>query len=127
MLFRSAPVPAPAPAPEPVLVSDAAIVEKLANAEQADKNRIVSVYEGLRTVMGRDKGENIKTTEKFSMLQAKTLNMAIDTPGKYPGLDEAIESVFAKALGTDAVVVVTPEVLANIVAACDTVINSAKK
>lgn len=126
-----APAPAPAPvapvAPEPVAPVDDLIVSLLARADRADKNRIASVYEGLRTVLSRDKGENIKTTEKFSLVHARTLRLAIDTPGKYPGLDEAIEAVFSKAIGTDDVVSVTKETLDKLIAACDIIINSAQK
>lgn len=127
----SLPSPAPGPAPvppvvpEPVLTDDA-LVTLLANADAGDKNRIVGVYTGLHTVMARDNGVSIKNTEKFSLLHARTLKLAIDTPGKYPGLDEAIEGVFLKALGTDDVVPMTPEMLAKVLTACDIIINSAK-
>lgn len=127
----SLPKPAPQPAgpvtPVPVGEVDNDVVARLSAASREDKDRVVSAYVGLRTVMARDKGEGIKTTEKFAMLHARTLNLAIDTPGKYAGLDEAIEAVFARALGTDDSVVVTPEVLAKVLTACDIIVNSARK
>lgn len=124
-----APAPAPAPTPAPVAppVVDDAIVALLANADRADKNRIVSVYEGLRTVASRDQGTRIKTTEKLAAVHAATLQLAIDTPGKYPGLDEAIENLFQTTLGTDDELSMTPDTLAKVLSFCDVMINSAKK
>lgn len=110
---------------------DAAVVKLLAPADRAEKNRVISVYTGLKTVLARDKGQRINTTEKWEEVQAATLQMAIDEPGKYPGLDEAIEAVFVAAVkddNTDATVVnaVTPEMQAKLVKACDILIASAK-
>lgn len=110
---------------------DAQVVKLLASADQADKNRIVSVYTGLKTVLTRDNGKRINTTEKWEEVQAQTLQMAIDTPGKYAGLDEAIEAVFVAAVkddNTDPTVVnpVTPEMQAKLVKACEILIASAK-
>jgi hypothetical protein len=127
----SMPDPAPTPVapvvPEPVRPADDTIVTLLATAAAADTARIAGVYEGLRTVLARDKGENVKTTEKFAVVHGRTLRLAIDTPGKYVGLDEAIEAVFAKALGTDDVLAVNKETLDKLLAACDIIINSAQK
>lgn len=110
---------------------DAQIVKLLAPATRAEKSRIVSVYTGLKTVLTRDNGKRINTTEKWEEVQAQTLQMAIDEPGKYEGLDEAIEAVFAAAVAdenTDATVVnaVTPEMQAKLIKACDILIVSAK-
>jgi hypothetical protein len=123
------PTPTPAPTPEPpaVVVVDDTIVSLLANADRADKARIVSVYEGLRHVLARDQGARVNTTEKLAELQANTLQLAIESPGKYPGLDEAIETSFVAAMGTDDVLSVTPEVVTKLLAWCDLIINSAKK
>lgn len=122
-----APEPAVPVAPEPARPVDDTIVGLLVNADAADKARIASVYEGLRTVLARDKGENVKTTEKFALVHAKTLQLAIETPGKYGALDEAIEGVFSRTLGTDDVLAVTDETLGKLLAACDVIINSAQK
>lgn len=120
-------VPDPAPAPvAPAVDSDAEIVDLLRAAAQPDKARIVGVYTGLRTVLLRDGGKRVTTTEKFADLQANTLQLAIDTPGKYPGLDVAIERVFAAAVGTKDVVAVTPEMQKSLVHACDVIIASAR-
>jgi len=118
-------VPTPAPV-VPAGTGDAEIVDLLKSAAPADKARIVDVYTGLRTVLLRDGGKRVTTTEKFADLQANTLQLAIDTPGKYSGLDVAIERVFATAVGTKDVVAVTPDMQKSLVQACDVIIASAR-
>jgi hypothetical protein len=110
---------------------DATVAKLLAPASRAEKNRVVGVYSGLKTVLTRDNGKRINTTEKWEEVQAQTLQMAIDEPGKYEGLDEAIEAVFVAAVkddNTDPTVVnpVTPEMQAKLIKACDVLIASAK-
>ena len=106
--------------------TDAAIVALLSKADAADRARIVSVYTGLETVLKRDNGKLVTNTEKLALVQANTLVTAIETPGKYPGLDKEIERVFLAAVGTDDVVPVTPELVNKLAAACALIINSAK-
>lgn len=111
---------------------DAKIVELLSGAASADKARVVGVYLGLRTVLTRDAGKRVNTTEKLEELQANTLQMAIEKPGKYPGLDDAIEAVFQNAVKSakaDASVVnpMTPEIQAAVIKACEIVIVSAQQ
>jgi hypothetical protein len=94
------PVP-PAPVvPEPVVVKDPKIAELLANATPADKSRVRGIYSGMATVIKRDKGQLIKTTEQLALWQANTLKNAVDPEmkGKYPGLDVAIEAVFDRKI-----------------------------
>lgn len=115
---------------EPAATPDAEIVKLLSGASAAEKARIVSVYRGLKAVLAKDNGARVNTTEKWEEVQASTLNLAIDTPGKYAGLDEAIEAVFYNAVhdaDTDASVVnaVTPLMQAKLVKACDIIIASA--
>lgn len=110
---------------------DPRVKKALAGASANDKARIIGVYRGLRNVMTRDNAARVNTTEKWAELQARTLQMAIETPGKYPGLDTAIEAVFFDAVqdeNTDASVVnaITPEIQSKLVKACDIVIASAK-
>lgn len=107
-------------------IPDSAIVSLLSDASDNDRTRIVGVYTGLRTVLLRDKGARVSNTEKLAELQANTLQLAIDEVGKYPGLDVAIDNVFKKVVGTDDVVAVTPQVVSNLVKACETVIVSAQ-
>jgi hypothetical protein len=123
----SLPVATPDAVVVPVGETDAAIVGILEDATDEDKARVVSVYEGMQYVLKRDNGKRINTTDKFSDWQANTLQLAVETPGKYPGLDKAIEAVFARVVGTDDVVSATPEVQQKLIKACEIVAASAKK
>jgi len=114
--------------PEDVITAfpDDVIVSLLRKAPATDRARIVGVYSGLRTVLMRDKGVRVSNTEKLAELQANTLQLAINEVGKYPGLDVAIDNVFKKVVGTDDVVAATPQIVSNLVKACETVIVSAQ-
>jgi hypothetical protein len=114
----------PAPVPAPPSETDAKIVSVLAGADSADLARVASIYTGLRTVLARDKGEFVNNTERFAVLQANTLKLAVEQVGKYPGLDVAIENVFKTAVATDDVSPMTPELTAALCKACDIIINS---
>ena len=104
------------PEPQPLMAvvagadAEPEIVKLLTGADTADKIRIYDVYTGLITVLNRDAGKRVSTTEKLAELQENTLQLAIDKPGKYPGLDEAIERVFLAAVGTDDVMPGNPAV-----------------
>jgi hypothetical protein len=54
------------------------------------------------------------------------LQLAIDTPGKYKGLDDAIETVFLKTVGTD-VMPNNPDTQKKLVTACEIIANSATR
>lgn len=121
----------PVATPEIDAKPDAKIVEILAGAAPRDRARVVGVYLGLREVLKRDVGKRVNTTEKLEELQANTLQLAIEKPGKYDGLDEAIETVFknaVKAAKADPAVVnpMTPEIQASVIKACEVVIVSAQ-
>lgn len=118
------PTPEPTPVPVPPAETDARIVGVLTNATPEDRARIASIYTGLRTVLARDNGEFVNNTERFAVLQANTLKLAVEQVGRYPGLDTGIESVFNAAIGTDDVVSLTPDVVAALCKACDIIINS---
>jgi hypothetical protein len=115
------------PAVAPNAEVDADIVVTLRNAEVADKRRVVGVYQGLKTVLTRDAGKRVANTEQWAELQARTLEMAIDTPGKYPGLDRQIEAVFLRCVGTDDVVPTNAETQRNLIRAADIIANSATR
>lgn len=106
---------------------DDKIVELLAKADAADKRRIDGMYSALAFIVKRDKGERVVTTEQWAALQARTLELAVEQPGKYSGLDAAIENVFLTTLGTDDVLPGSPEVQQKLVAACEKIANSARK
>jgi hypothetical protein len=111
--------------PSAPVVTDAKIVELLKDAAPEDRARIYGIYTGLKTVIARDNGQLVSTTDKWATLQANTLKLAVDKAGVYPGLDTAIEAVFLAAVGTDDVVSVTADVVAKLQTACDTIANSA--
>jgi hypothetical protein len=124
------PVKKPAAPVAPVAphATDAEIVKLLATADGADKQRVFDVYTALSKVLARDLAKppaRITTTEQWAEVQANTLQLAIDQPGKYPGLDKAIESVFLAKLGTDDVLPGTPDTQAKLIDACDTIASSA--
>ena len=128
LLFPNGPkLSKPTPAtPVVAHATDAKIVTLLANADAADKARINGIYTALVAVLKKDAGKRITTTEQWADLQANTLQLAIDTPGKYPGLDTAIEAVFMAKLGTDDVLSGTPETQAKLIDACETIASSAR-
>lgn len=122
------PKPKPTPAPVDVAVPvDAAVVKALANATPEDKAHVAGIYDAMAVVLKRDNGQRIKTTERLSDYQTNMLQLAVATPGKYEGLDVAIENVFKTQIGTDDVIVNTPETQQKILKACQIVAASARK
>lgn len=107
--------------------TDDAIVKLLAKADIKDKHRIQDVYEALIFWLRRDAGTRVITTEQWAELAANTQQTAIETPGKYPGLDAAIEAVFLRVVGTDDVLPNNAETQKKLIEACELVANSAKK
>jgi hypothetical protein len=119
----------PQPKPDvvtPVGETDSTMVALLRTADAADKARIVSVYEGMKRVISRDGGKRVSNTEKWAEFQANTLQLAIEQPGKYPGLDVAIDNVFLKQVGTDDVIPTNPETQQKLLKACEIIVNSAR-
>lgn len=120
--------------PEPAKPVDAvdvevspAIVKALAEATPEDKAHVAGTYDGMLRVISRDKGKRIKTTERWADFQANTLQLAIETPGQYSGLDVAIEEVFKTQLGTDDVLPTDEATQQKIIKACQIVSASARK
>lgn len=120
------PSPKPVPAPVEVEVSDE-IVKALAKATAEDKAHVVGIYDAMAVVLKRDNGQRIKTTERWADYQSNMLRLAVPEPGKYEGLDVAIEAVFLKQLGTDDVMSNTPETQQKLIKACQIVAASARK
>ena len=114
-------------APVAPKVTDKTLLEILKPATPEDLARINGVYSALGVVLARDGGERVNTTEQWAELQARTLQLAIDTPGKYKGLDDAIETVFLKTVGTDDVMPNNPDTQKKLVAACEIIANSATR
>ena len=125
--FPAWPVPTP---PTPDVVPDVGVDDKivtlLAAAPATERARVVGVYTALAKVLARDAGERISTTGKFAELQASTLTLAIEQPGKYPGLDVAIDNVFLAAIGTRDEIAITETMRTQLIAASEKIANSAR-
>ena len=127
--------------PEPVVVPVAPVVEHatndgiltlLADATPEDKARIDSVYTGLARVLTRDNSARVNTTEQLYDIHANTLQLAIEKPGVYTGLDVAIERLFdaaieSKDVNAKEVQLITPDMLKKIVDVCETIASSARQ
>ena len=126
--FAKKPVPPVVPTPV-VTPSDETISKILLTATSEDRQRIHDVYSAAAVVLQRDttNAQRLTTTEQWSSAHAHILQLAIDTPGKYPGLDSAIEAVFRAAVGTDDVASITPEISKKLIHACEVVAASARK
>ena len=115
------------PEVNPAAGVDSKIASILANAAVADKTRIFDVYNSFASIIKRDKKtEFISTSEQFAKLQERALKLAIDNPGKYPGLDKAIEAVYFAVFGTDDVVAITDELNEKLITASQVIANSAQ-
>jgi hypothetical protein len=71
----------------------------LESAPSSDRARVASIYSSLADVVERDGGKLIPTTAVWRAIYADALRLAAggtDLPGKYPGLDKAIEEVLAQ-------------------------------
>jgi len=106
-------------------VTDPTIVQLLSNAPAEDKARVRGIYSGLKTVIQRDNGALVSTTEKWALVQANTLKLAVEQVNKYPGLDVAIDNVFRAQVGTLDVSAVNADMVKKLATACDIIANSA--
>ena len=114
------PAPAPAKPASPVAVT-------LANATPADRQRVSAFYSALADVLQRDP-TSARTVGQFADLHARSLDRAFkgtDLPGKYPGLDKAINDATTAAVGA-ADVPLTPEKSAALVQALKEVASAAR-
>ena len=86
----------PAPPASPVTAA-------LSPATKQDKARVAAFYSAMADVVERDAGV-IPTVGDFRTLHARSLDLAFkgtDLPGKYPGLDVAINDRLVAAVGKD--------------------------
>lgn len=120
--------PEPGPTPTPVNVEiSAAVVSALADATAEDKAHVAGIYDAMAAVLKRDAGKRIKNTERWADYQANTLQLAVTEPGKYPGLDVAIEETFKTQVGTDDVVPTDAATQQKLITACEIIAASARK
>lgn len=96
------------PRPDPVLLAWTDKVKPIAAGMlPKDREYLANLYDAMGFVLLRDSGRGddaiISTTSKFAGFHESTLRLAIDRKavGKYPGLAEAIDSTFMRAIGDD--------------------------
>lgn len=96
-------------------------------APKEDKARVRAYYAAMADVVQRD-DKIISTVGKWRTANANALDLAFkgtDLPGKYPGLDVAIDEILVKAIGKDDVAL-TAEKRAALVAALKEVTDAAR-
>ena len=99
----------------------------LMNATVKDRQRVSAFYAAMGDVLERDPGA-VKTVGQFTDLHAKSLDLAFkgtDLPGKYLGLDKAINDALTAAVGS-ADVPLTPEKSQALVQALKEVASAAR-
>lgn len=114
-------VEAPKPAPELLAWADQ-LKPILPKMLPTDRAYLSSFYDAMAYIILRDGDRStplVTDTEKFAVLHAGSLQLAIEKAkvGKYPGLDDAIDSVFFNALGAEQKALDAPT-RARLVAAC---------
>jgi len=80
------------------------VAAALKSAPSTDRARVASVYAALADLIDRDGGSRIATTALWRAVYQDALRLAAggtDLPGKYPGLDKAIEETLAKYYSLD--------------------------
>lgn len=103
---------------KPVDSPKAGVAAVLAKATSADKTRVNAFYTAVADVVERDQ-KVIATVGGFRRVHANSLDLAFkgtDLPGKYAGLDQAIEEELVKAVGKDDVALGTEKRAALITA-----------
>lgn len=89
--------------PRPVVVTpQSGVSSAMQRATKQDRERVSAFYSALSDVVERDGGA-INTVGEFRTLHAKSLDLAFkgtDLPGKYTGLDLAINDHLVAAVGT---------------------------
>lgn len=106
-------LPASRPAAGPV-------ADALRSASPTDRARVASIYRSLADVTARDSGQQITTLASWRAVHASALRLAAggtDLPGKYPGLDVAVDKVLREHVPTDDAAL-TKDLVAKLVAGC---------
>jgi hypothetical protein len=94
----------PAGGTTPVVVAPKSpVTAALSPASRQDKARVAAFYSALADVVERDAAV-VNTVSQFRELHARSLDLAFkgtDLPGKYPGLDVAINDQLVASVGKD--------------------------
>jgi hypothetical protein len=96
------------------------VAAALADASSADRAKVAGLYRALADVVKRDGGQKITTTVIWRQVYRDALVLAAggtDLPGKYKGLDTAVEEVLAKYYSLDSAPL-TEELSKKIADAC---------
>ncbi len=96
------------------------VAAALADASSADRAKVAGLYRALADVVKRDGGQKITTTVIWRQVYRDALVLAAggtDLPGKYRGLDTAVEEVLAKYYSLDSAPL-TEELSKKIADAC---------
>lgn len=94
---------------KPVEPAKTQVATVLAKATSADKARVSAFYTAVADVVERDQ-KVIATVGQFRKVHANSLDLAFkgtDLPGKYAGLDVAIEEELVRAIGKEDVALTT--------------------
>ena len=89
--------------PRPV-VEAGPVRKALASATSADRATVAGIYRALADVTARDQGKQIGSTAVWRAIHASALRLAVggtDLPGKYPGLDVAVEETLKSYVSLD--------------------------
>jgi hypothetical protein len=103
------------------------VSEALSAATKQDRSRVRAYYTAMADVVRRD-DHIITTVGRWRTANANALDLAFkgtDLPGKYKGLDTAIEDVLVKAIGKEDVAM-TAEKRAALVVALEEVASAAR-
>lgn len=110
-----------------VPVEKSKIATILQSASKTDRARVRAYYAAMADVIHRDT-KIVTTVGKWRQANADALDLAFkgtDLPGKYQGLDAAIDEVLVKAIGSDDVAL-SPDRRAALVAALEEVADAAR-
>jgi|LakMenE18May11ns_1017448.scaffolds.fasta_scaffold9050792_2 hypothetical protein len=95
------------------------VADALSSASRADKATVRGIYTALGTVTERDAGRRVKTMAQWRQAHGDVLAFAVgEMKGKYPGLDVAVESVFAAVGPSLDNTAIGPEQTKALVTAC---------
>lgn len=111
------------PTPETPPPATGPVAQALRSAPSADREFVASIYRSLADVVRRDAGQRLTTAALWRAVHRDTLALAAGSgpiKGKYAGLDTAIEETLAKYYSLQDVAM-TPELVSQIVAACEDV------
>lgn len=80
------------------------VATAMRSAPSTDRQKVASIYASLADLIERDGGSTIATTAIWRAIYSDALRLAAGgtgLPGKYPGLDKAIEEVLAQHYSLD--------------------------